>query len=170
MMQISQGAHPDLLRLSPPPLHRPQIQYLLSVGIKNRDIENMAASCRHLLRVPAADMAAVVEHLRAQGIEGPLLDHLLVRHPQLLMYQPGPGPLLVRGKARARVEIEPPLEDGKRECIKLHVWRDGAAFDTAPIAPLDPLVGVSLDSEDDEETVVEEAVVVEEQAEPTEEP
>lgn len=113
------------------------MKYLDSVGIRNRDIENMAASCRYLLHVPVLNMRAVVEYLQGLGIQGTLLNHLLVRHPKLLMYEPRDG-LLVRDKARAQVEIDPGT-GGKTDSVRVHVWREGATFDTAPIAPPHPL-------------------------------
>lgn len=95
----------------------------------------MAVLCKRLLDVRAEDARAVVKHLRAQGLEDAPLRRLLARQPGLLTYVPQ-GRVLAKGAARASLELGelPGGQLGER----LHVWREGAAFGSSPLAPTAP--------------------------------
>lgn len=111
------------------------IKFLTGLGLRNRDVENMASSCKPILRVPEPQLRAVVDYLTAQGLSDAALQNFLVRNPQLLTYVPE-GDVLTKGRAKASVEVAP-AGDGSVGA-RVHVWRDGAAFGTAPVAPLTP--------------------------------
>lgn len=64
---------------------------------------------------------------------------LLERNPSLLTYQVAlDGQCLEKGRARASVDIVTG-EDGSR-VAGVSMWRQGAAFESAPVAPLRPQV------------------------------
>ncbi len=59
---------------------------------------------------------------------------LLEANPKLLLFDPAPdGTSLARGKARASVDVI-------NERIGASFWREGAAFQTAPVAPYTPVL------------------------------
>lgn len=62
---------------------------------------------------------------------------LLRDYPRLLLFTPGPdGKVLQYGEARASVGI---VQDLKGASVaNVSYWREGAAFETAPVAPIKP--------------------------------
>ncbi|RMZ57520.1 hypothetical protein APUTEX25_003763 [Auxenochlorella protothecoides] len=99
------------------------IKFLTGLGLRNRDVENMASSCKPILRVPEPQLRAVVDYLTAQGLSDAALQNFLVRNPQLLTYVPE-GDVLTKGRAKASVEVAP-AGDGSVGA-RVHVWRDDA--------------------------------------------
>lgn len=61
---------------------------------------------------------------------------LLEAHPNLLTYRvSGDGKQLEKGQARASVDVE---ERGGRRVAGVSYWREGASFQSAPVAPYKP--------------------------------
>ena len=62
---------------------------------------------------------------------------VLEAHPGLLTYTVSrDGKCLEKGRARAAVEVV--RGEGGRQAAGVSYWREGAAFETAPVAPLRP--------------------------------
>lgn len=67
---------------------------------------------------------------------GAALAALLEAEPNVLTYSvSADGKQLEKGRARASVEV---VERGGRKEAGVSYWREGAAFQTAPVAPLKP--------------------------------
>ena len=61
---------------------------------------------------------------------------LLIEHPQLLTFAvSADGRRLEKGKARASVDVR---EQHGARVAGVSYWREGAAFQTAPVAPYTP--------------------------------
>ena len=68
---------------------------------------------------------------------GAALVAVLEAHPGLLTYTVSrDGKCLEKGRARAAVEVV--RGEGGRQAAGVSYWREGAAFETAPVAPLRP--------------------------------
>lgn len=91
----------------------------------------MLASCH-----ASADDDALPSHPPLLLCAGAALRSLLETHPNLLTYAVSAnGKQLEKGLARASVDL---VEKDGRKVAGVSFWREGAAFATAPVAPLKP--------------------------------
>ena len=76
----------------------------------------------------------VVEHLVSKGVTD--IPKLLSMQPRLLDYDVAEnGSILIKGKLRAAVKVE---KKGKQRIFGVVTYREGAAFQTAPLTPYSP--------------------------------
>lgn len=110
------------------------VSYLKSLGIPNHNVENMVFLCKDILGRSADEVKAVVEHIEGKGLKGETLINFLTSYPKLLAYTPN-GDNLEKGKTRATVKSE---SRNGQEYWGVVFWREGAAFNTAPVSPQKP--------------------------------
>lgn len=114
---------------------RENIEYLTSLGLTEQQVCNMASLCFPIL---AADrktqLEPVINFLKKRGVSD--LPPVLSQHPKLLDYQvSADGLRLEKGGLRAAVDV---IDQGKSQSVKVVVYREGAAFQTAPLSPWKP--------------------------------
>ncbi|KAL4437086.1 hypothetical protein ABPG75_004225 [Micractinium tetrahymenae] len=112
------------------------ISYLEGLGIPTKSVENMASINKQILGQPVAALQAVVDYVQRQGVTGAALRSLLEGHPNLLTYTvSADGKQLEKGRARASVDL---VDKDGHKVAGVSYWREGAAFETAPVAPHKP--------------------------------
>ena len=73
---------------------------------------------------------------RLSDCAGQAAAQLLQQHPKLLLYSVlSDGSKLQRGQARASVDV---VERNGAKFANVNYWREGAAFNTAPLTPWKP--------------------------------
>jgi hypothetical protein len=111
------------------------IKCLTSLGIPNDQICNMVAMVPAIFGLdPDKQIKPVVDYIQSRGVSGSALVRVLELHPKLLTYSPD-GKHLRRGKALAEVDV---IEQDGKKLANVIYWREGAVFQSAPIAPAKP--------------------------------
>ncbi|KAI7845626.1 hypothetical protein COHA_000912 [Chlorella ohadii] len=112
------------------------IDFLQGLGIPLKSVENMASINKAILGQPVDALKAVADYAQRQGVTGAALAGLLEAHPNLLTYTvSADGKQLEKGQARASVDVS---ERHGAKVAGVSYWREGASFQTAPVAPLKP--------------------------------
>ncbi|KAK9853096.1 hypothetical protein WJX84_012124 [Apatococcus fuscideae] len=113
------------------------VDFLTDLGVANLMVCNMAAAVPEILGLDVAEqLKPVVDYLAAQGVSGQAAAQLLQQHPKLLLYTVlSDGSKLQRGQARASVDV---VERNGAKFANVNYWREGAAFNTAPLTPWKP--------------------------------
>jgi hypothetical protein len=113
------------------------LETLAGLGLGCEDVENMAAICKPILARSPEQLRAVADWAVAGGVApGKELAHLLRQHPNLLTFEVAAGGTqLARGAARAALDFG---ERGGKRAVGVTLWREGAAFGTAPVSPRAP--------------------------------
>ena len=109
--------------------------YLIDQGITEGQLCNMASLCFSILGYGVEDhLKPVVEHLTSKGVTD--IPKLLSMQPKLLDYSVAEdGSVLIKGKLRAAVKVE---KKGGQNVVGVITYREGAAFQTAPLTPYSP--------------------------------
>lgn len=111
------------------------IEYLTSLGLTEQQICNMVSLCHTILAHDVTThVKPVIAFLKKRGVED--LPSLLTQHPRLLDYTVSADKkTLEKGRLRAAVDV---VTEKSRKSVKVVVYREGAAFQTAPLSPWKP--------------------------------
>lgn len=95
----------------------------------------MVSLCYSILgRDVESQLKPVIKHLTSKGVTK--FSKLLTMNPKLLDYDVAKdGSVLVKGKLRASVKVD---KKGDQEVVAVITYREGAAFQTAPLTPYSP--------------------------------
>lgn len=107
----------------------------MGLGLKSGQVCNMASLCYSILGHDVeSHLKPTVEFLKSKGVTN--LPKLLTMQPRLLDYEAAKdGSMLMKGKLRAAIHVE--KKDGQ-EYVNVVTFREGAAFNTAPLTPYTP--------------------------------
>lgn len=116
------------------------INYLVSVGLKQDEICNMASISVVLLGLnPETRLKTVVDYLKGRGVPDTAIPDLVLKHPRIFEYKLTPdGKELAKGKARIQVDVVPAGLNGEKACA-VNYFREGASFMEAPVSPVGPV-------------------------------
>ncbi|GMH36756.1 hypothetical protein BSKO_04629 [Bryopsis sp. KO-2023] len=110
------------------------VEYLMSEGLSEFQVCNMVSLCYEILSSNVVNLQGVVAFMAAKGVTD--IPGVLSLHPKLLAYSVAPdNKLLVKGKMRAAIVTRPP---GGVDDFRVVIFREGAAFNTAPVTPWKP--------------------------------
>lgn len=114
------------------------VDYLLSLGLKQDEICNMASLSVVLLGLnPETRIKPVVDYLKERGVPENSIADLAFQHPRIFEYRvTDGGKLLSKGQARVKVDVLP--VPGGPACAVTY-YREGASFLSAPVSPALPL-------------------------------
>lgn len=112
-----------------------QCEYLIGLGIQEGQLCNMASLCYSILgRDVDTHLKPIIKHLTSKGVTN--LPKLLTMHPKLLDYDISKdGSVLMKGKLRVSVKAD---KKSGNEVVTVVTYREGAAFNTAPLTPYSP--------------------------------
>lgn len=115
------------------------VEYLLSLGLRQDEICNMASISVVLLGLnPETRMKAVVEYLKKRGVPDGGIPDLVLKHPRIFEYKVSEdGVTLYKNKARIQVDVLP-IPSGEK-VVGVNYYREGASFLEAPVSPVTPL-------------------------------
>lgn len=116
------------------------IQYLLSVGLKQDEICNMASISVVLLGLnPETRLASVVSYLSRRGMPAESIPDLVLKHPRIFEYrlESEDAQYLTKGRARIQVDVLPAGPEGAKVAA-VNYFRDVATFLSSPVSPSGP--------------------------------
>lgn len=112
------------------------VTYLMSLGISEHGVENMASLCKPILGRSVDELSAVVAFLQNKGISGKALVSFLIANPTVLTFSPSStGDYLEKGQTRVSVVF---AERGGKQVAGITLYRADCVFGTAPVAPAKP--------------------------------
>jgi len=113
------------------------INYLMSLGISLHGVENMVSLCKPILGRSVDELATVVSWLERKGVsDRKLLVRFLMANPVVLIYNPSSSDdVLEKGKSRISLALG---ERGGVTSVGIILYREDAAFGTAPVSPVKP--------------------------------
>ena len=122
-----------------PSLAAAAIEYVGTLGVSSQDACNMCSISAKYLGRPVSELAAVVEHVQQRcGGDKALVRQALTENPKILEYDVEPGKSYLVKPHGGRVQLDLLTAHGF-DAVRVNYWREGAKFDTAPVAPKTPL-------------------------------
>lgn len=117
------------------------IDYLLSIGLRQDEICNMACISVVLLGLnPETRMKSTVEYLKKRGVPDASIPDLVLKHPRIFEYKVEEGSdYVVKGLARIQVDVLPALPPKTEMVCSVNYFREGASFMVAPVSPAGPV-------------------------------
>ena len=113
------------------------MEKLAAVGLDKRSIENMCSKVPGILGRELAAIQSVLDYMQAQGATAEEIKSLLIKNPRMLVFDvTADGNQLEAGRARMELDI---TTDGSKRLPVVSVFREDAAFETAPVSPWKPL-------------------------------
>ena len=105
------------------------------MGISEGQLCNMVSLCFSILGYEVeGHLKPVISFLTSKGVSN--LPKLLTMQPKLLDYTVSEdGSVLEKGRLRASIKVE---KKGEDEVVGVVIYREGAAFNTAPLTPYSP--------------------------------
>eukprot|EP00798_Chlamydomonas_sp_ICE-L_P011184 gene11184-18798_t len=108
------------------------ITYLLSIGLKQDEICNMACMSVVLLGLnPETRLKATVEYLKSRGVTDESVPDLVLKHPRIFEYKVGDTDYVV--------DVVPALPPKTDKVASVCYFREGASFMVAPVSPAGPV-------------------------------
>ena len=112
------------------------MEKLAAQGLDKRSIENMCSKVPGILGREVAAIQSVIDYLQAQGATAEETKSLLLKNPRMLVFDvTADGNQLASDKARMELDI---TTEGNKRLPVVSVFREDAAFETAPVSPWKP--------------------------------
>mmetsp|Transcript_20572 Transcript_20572/g.52742 ORF Transcript_20572/g.52742 Transcript_20572/m.52742 type:complete len:221 (-) Transcript_20572:175-837(-) len=110
---------------------------LANFGLSVSEMENVASRAPAVLATSGAQLRAVIDYLRSRGLSIEEARRQVVTYPRILLYAVSADGATL-GFQQARMEVDVTGSDDSRRIV-VSQWREGAAFETAPVSPWRPV-------------------------------